>query len=307
MSTSSVEGIYRKAEVIADHLRSSIVGGEYERGDRLPTRQVLCERYGVSNVTVQRAFDRLAGEGFIVSVERQGTFVAEDSPHLTRYALLFPGRPGEGMRNQFFMALAREAEDFSEESNFELHYGFEGHTGVERYRALLEDVRNQRLAGVIFASPPLALKNSPIVERPGIPRAAFMTASPALDLPAVTIDHEEFLRKLVAEVENSGRLRVGAIASSRQGVKFAQKLQRVLREAGVPIEPDWFQAASLSEPQWAIPLTRLLMNGEGNERPESPCATSETPLPGLPKARKNGHSPRSARLQKNRRIHIQGR
>ena len=279
MSTSSVEGVYRKAEVIADQLRSAIVGGEYEPGERLPTRQVLCDRYGVSNVTVQRAFDRLAREGFVVSVERQGTFVAEDSPHLTRYALLFPGRPGAGMRNQFFMALAREAEDFSEESNFELHYGFEGHTGVERYRALLDDVRNRRLAGVIFASPPRALKNSPIVERPGIPRAAFMTPSPALGLPAVTVDQEEFLRKLVAEVKNSGRRRVGAIASSRQGVKFAQKLQRVLREAGIPIEPDWFQAAGLSEPDWAIPLTRLMMRGEGEERPDCLIVTDDNLLP----------------------------
>jgi DNA-binding LacI/PurR family transcriptional regulator len=279
MSPSRVEGVYRKAEVIADDLRSAIVGGEYDPGERLPTRQTLCERYGVSNVTVQRAFDRLAREGFVVSVERQGTFVAEDSPHLTRYALLFPGRPGVEMRNQFFMALAREAEDFSEESNFELHYGFEGHTGVERYRVLLDDVRNRRLAGLIFASSPLALKNSPIVKRPGIPRAAFMSPSPELDLPAVTVDHEDFLRKVVAEVEESGRRRVAAIASTQQGMESVRKLQDRLREAGVEINPSWYQGVSIGAAEWAEPLTRLLMEGRADARPDCLIVTDDNLLP----------------------------
>ena len=279
METSSVQGVYRKAELIAEHLRSAIVGGEYEAGDRLPTRSRLCERYGVSNATVQKAFDRLAEEGFVVSVDRQGTFVAEDSPHLTRYALLFPGRPGADMRNQFFMALAREARDFAEECHFDLHYGFDGHAGVERYRELVEDVRNDRIAGLILVAPSRALIGSPILEQPGIPRASLMASDPRLELPGVTSDLAGFRAKVAAEVEECGRERVAAVSSIRQGMEEIRRLQSVLREAGIPIKSTWFQAAGMTAPRLAQSLTRLLMEGEWGERPDCLIVTDDNLLP----------------------------
>lgn len=59
-------------------LRHAIVGGGLRPGDRLPATRELAERLAVSRTTVMVAYDRLMGEGFLVSHVGAGTFVSED-------------------------------------------------------------------------------------------------------------------------------------------------------------------------------------------------------------------------------------
>jgi GntR family transcriptional regulator len=66
-------------EVAAD-LRSKIRRGEYPAGSRLPTREQLCDLYGVSNQTVDSAKILLRAEGLIVDRRKAGTIVADPLP-----------------------------------------------------------------------------------------------------------------------------------------------------------------------------------------------------------------------------------
>ena len=75
---------------LLDVIRTQIVSGKFSPGSRLPTRAALVKRYRTTPVTVQRVFDTLAKEGFIVARGRAGTFVAEQPPHLANYVLFFP-------------------------------------------------------------------------------------------------------------------------------------------------------------------------------------------------------------------------
>ncbi|HZS81356.1 MAG TPA: PLP-dependent aminotransferase family protein [Stellaceae bacterium] len=59
---------------VIQHLRAEIAGSP--AGSRLPSVRALMSRHGVGPVTVQRAFDRLAGEGVIDAQPGRGTFVA---------------------------------------------------------------------------------------------------------------------------------------------------------------------------------------------------------------------------------------
>ncbi|WP_455137257.1 GntR family transcriptional regulator [Thermophilibacter sp.] len=69
---------------VAHALRGQILSGRLEVGARLPTEAELCQAHHVSRVTVRRALDGLAREGFVVRRRPTGTFVADWAGRATR-------------------------------------------------------------------------------------------------------------------------------------------------------------------------------------------------------------------------------
>jgi DNA-binding GntR family transcriptional regulator len=62
-------------EYIAESLREAILDGTVAPGDRIVERQVA-DVLGVSTIAVREAFGLLRVEGFVVRIQRRGTFVA---------------------------------------------------------------------------------------------------------------------------------------------------------------------------------------------------------------------------------------
>lgn len=60
---------------VRDYLRS-LVTHELQTGDAIPSERVLCERFGVSRMTVRQAVDALVVEGLLQREQGRGTFVA---------------------------------------------------------------------------------------------------------------------------------------------------------------------------------------------------------------------------------------
>lgn len=60
---------------VRDYLRS-LVTSELHAGDPVPSERMLCERFGVSRMTVRQAVDALVVEGVLERVQGRGTFVA---------------------------------------------------------------------------------------------------------------------------------------------------------------------------------------------------------------------------------------
>jgi DNA-binding GntR family transcriptional regulator len=56
-------------------LRGQIAAGVFRPGDRLPSEAQLCERYGVSPMTVRRAVNILVDQGVVIAEQGRGTFV----------------------------------------------------------------------------------------------------------------------------------------------------------------------------------------------------------------------------------------
>lgn len=56
-------------------LRNSMSSGILRPSDQLPSEAQLCERYGVSPMTVRRAINILVDQGFVVTEQGKGTFV----------------------------------------------------------------------------------------------------------------------------------------------------------------------------------------------------------------------------------------
>src|SRR5881296_2917528 len=60
-------------------LRRGILEGRLRPGDALPPTRALARSLNVSRTTVTVAYDRLLGEGFVISRVGSGTFVGERS------------------------------------------------------------------------------------------------------------------------------------------------------------------------------------------------------------------------------------
>ena len=60
---------------LANILRSSMAAGILRPGDQLPSEAQLCERYGVSPMTVRRAINTLVEQGVVSAEQGRGTFV----------------------------------------------------------------------------------------------------------------------------------------------------------------------------------------------------------------------------------------
>lgn len=56
-------------------LRSWVRDGSYRPGDRIPTEPELCQLFGVSRITIRKAIDELARQGWLVRQQGRGTFV----------------------------------------------------------------------------------------------------------------------------------------------------------------------------------------------------------------------------------------
>lgn len=65
--------LYRR---VKEDIRSNILEGRWPRGGRLPSEAGLEERYGVSRITIRKALDELAGEGYLERRRGRGTFVS---------------------------------------------------------------------------------------------------------------------------------------------------------------------------------------------------------------------------------------
>ena len=64
--------LYHQAYTV---MRSWIASGDFVRGDQFPTEIALCEKLGVSRITIKRALSELAAEGLIARHRGRGTIV----------------------------------------------------------------------------------------------------------------------------------------------------------------------------------------------------------------------------------------
>lgn len=99
-----------KAEQIAAHLLGELKEGRLAPGSRAPTERELCERLGVSRVSVRRALADLERQGAIVRRGRAGTFMAATTPSPAPRPRIGFALHHRWVRDTFFLDIAKELE-----------------------------------------------------------------------------------------------------------------------------------------------------------------------------------------------------
>jgi DNA-binding LacI/PurR family transcriptional regulator len=260
-----------KRTFIEDRLRHQIVSGKLAPGSRLPTRSELESQFRVSSVTVQLALDRLVEDGFVIAEGRKGTHVAENPPHLSRYALCFPTYPSDGGGwSRFWTALSNEALRLqtAQPRRMTIFHGVDGHADGGDHRRMLADMRAHRLAGVVFAATPFMLVNTPMLEDPGLPRVAIMEKVIYPQVAAVDLDRDSFVRKALDYLASRGRKRIAVLTVPYLDAEYHETFAKELAARQMISHPHWTQLATPSAPVCAKNLVHLLMQGAAGERPD---------------------------------------
>lgn len=80
-----------KYEEIALDLQNKIISGEYKLNQQLPLEKEMCDKYGVSRITVKKAVDKLVMSGLVVKRRGSGTFV-KDVDHNQMFEMTTSGQ-----------------------------------------------------------------------------------------------------------------------------------------------------------------------------------------------------------------------
>lgn len=259
-----------RQDLIDREIREQIVAGHLLPGSRLPTRDEIGQKYGAGANTVQRALDRLRVDGFIQSSGRNGTHVSVEPPHLTRYAVVFPGNPSQPHDwVSFFTALRNEAirAQRTEGRKLPLYYGVHQDPTNDDYQALLADVLAHRVAGIVFASSAHGLVGSPILEAPGIPRVGIMLPAPHATFPTIYTDANSFLDRALKFLQERGCRKV-AFINPPGFESLCEPMLEKIAKLGMETRPFWNQTVSVSIPYTARNLAHLLFHPEQTDRPD---------------------------------------
>ena len=69
----------RRSAHIAGELEQEILAGKLPPGERLPSEEKFCERFGVSRTVIREAIQQLRGRGLLRTLKGSGTYIADPS------------------------------------------------------------------------------------------------------------------------------------------------------------------------------------------------------------------------------------
>lgn len=74
-------------EIVVKRIVESISLGMYQKGEKLPSENSLCEQYGVSRITMRKALKELVSMGFIETRQGRGSVVtvSPDDPEISAH------------------------------------------------------------------------------------------------------------------------------------------------------------------------------------------------------------------------------
>ena len=67
------------SDVVIEKIKAAIRNGELKPGDRIPSHDELCERWGISRTTIREALNKLESVGVLTKYQGRGTYINDIS------------------------------------------------------------------------------------------------------------------------------------------------------------------------------------------------------------------------------------
>ena len=269
--------IPQKQQLILAELRNDIVEGRLALGAKLPTHVELAQRFSVSNVTIQRALDRLVHEGFIATNGRRGTFVTPRPPHVSRYAMVFPTGPVTDERwawSRFWNSIIHEAARAKGEQGRDVtvYHDVNPLANSDDYFKLVDDIAAHRLAGMILMVPHVTV-NAPLPGSEKLPRVGVGSTGGCADVDVVGL--ADMRDAALARLAACGKKRVAVISSELPKPSATAAWIDLIASHGMASRPHWIHGVSPNAAPWSRNLARLLVSGPASDRPDGLFITDD--------------------------------
>jgi GntR family transcriptional regulator of arabinose operon len=118
-----------KYQVIIDDIKSEILSGNYNVGEKIPTESSIQEKYKVSRHTVRKAISELSKEGFLRSEKGSGTYVSNQ----------YQSKSGGNSNSKIIGVITTYISDYIFPS---IIRGIEGRLNEDNYSLLLASTNN---------------------------------------------------------------------------------------------------------------------------------------------------------------------
>lgn len=264
---------------VVQALRDDIVSGRIGPSSRLPTQAVLTERFDVSTITLQRAIEQLADDGFVVSRPRQGVFVREHPPHLVDYCLIFPHTVAKMASNRFLFSLYQVAKELEAggPQRMSIYTNIEYPGESVAYRDLVEQVQAHRTAGLVFMSRPVAFAGTPLLGTDGIPKVAIMGDLACPNVTAVRIGG--YIGTALDWLAERGSTRLALLTVPMMSEPEVSLWMDAARIRGLSLPRHFVQSAAPDRPEWAQHCVHALMDRPADRRPDGLIIADDNLLP----------------------------
>jgi DNA-binding LacI/PurR family transcriptional regulator len=255
-----------KSSAVIARLREQIIDGR-KPSDRLATFNEMESAFGVSRAVLREAVNQLKRDGFIYAVDRQGLYVAERPPHLSRFGIVFSNNPSHREWSRFSTAFQHEATGLQQERGditFASYHDVASAEG-ESYGRLLRDVESQRLAGLILMPGTHAMgqEEGPFAS-PTLPKI-YVFGDPALGrTPSIGTDDFGLCDRMMKSLHDRGRRRIAVVAMAGNS---AAQLEYMAKQ-GVPFKAHWAQTVARDAVPDVRNLVALLMDYSAGQRPD---------------------------------------
>ena len=261
---------------ITEFLRKEIVAGRLAPGSLLPPRLQLLKQFEAAPATIQEAIHQLRAEGFVeTSSPRRGTRVVEMPPHLYHYKLIFP--PTIPAKSAYYDAIVEAAQRLQTEGKcyFSIFHGVNSPKDLEGYGEILKEIEKNQIAGLFFATSGAEFWETPLFDKPGIPRFAVADAWQLGDKVSKAIfDLQSFFTLAAKMIAQQNRKKVFVLnRSSYMGYSLDKILETEMRAKGLHIPEYWAQFVASQE--YAIERCLQMIFSGGKEVPDTILITDD--------------------------------
>lgn len=274
----------RTEEIIQD-LRRRIIGGEFAVGGTLPRRHLLLEHYDASNMTVQRAINQLAEEGFLVSRGSKGIFLSATPPNRFRYALVVqPSEVRMEIKDDTLWSAVENAVELYHEKHPEYSFSYytirESGAHQPEYLRLKEDLKNGLLAGAII---PRSLDNELLDGLRPHPIAVYTKLKTHVHGIRFFLDWVSMTKLALERLKQHHARKAALIMIATTDQRVIESIEKTVLASDLQSCPEWIQGVFQlsSQHSWGGRLITLLYKQGMPDVPDGLIVLNENLLPSI--------------------------